>query len=82
MTRERRVNYKTKETRRRRFFGKRNGFGREILFRKNAKTHLMDTKEVNRAILGEFKIQDDVKMYGHVPDIDDFLSLICRAHRI
>ena len=38
------------------------------------KSAIGDTAEVHQAILDEFKIQEDVKMYIQLPDYDDFLG--------
>ena len=68
-----RANYKTKETSRSRFAGKRNGFDRKTRFFANRpKSSREDPQEVNQAILGDFKIQEDVKMHSQLLGYDDF----------
>ena len=36
------------------------------------KSSIEESQEVNRALLDEFKIQEDVEMYGQLPDCDEF----------
>ena len=57
---------------------KRNAFGRKILFCRHAETQYRKPQEVNHAILDEFKIQDDVKMYIQLDDYDDFRVLCAK----
>ena len=60
-----RVNCDTNEARISRFFG---GYSFSIMMRSS----LVDPQEVNRALLCDVQIQEDVKMYSRLSHYDDF----------
>ena len=79
---ERRVNYKTKERRLSRFFGKRNGFGRWIYFVNIPRSIAGCSQGVSQSLLGEFKIPEGVKTYSQLTNFGDFRGFIYRAKLI
>ena len=46
------------------------------------KSGIEDNREVNHAILAEFKIQEDVKTYTQLPGYSDFRVFIYRKRKI
>ena len=49
-----------------------NGFGRKLLFRRHDPAQIGKSQEATQALLDEFTIQDDVKMYRQLPRYGDF----------
>ena len=71
MARERRGNYRTEAT------GsvsseKEIDSGAKYSLVNIPKSSISDTQEVNKVLLGECMVQEDVKMYSQFPDYDDF----------
>ena len=73
------VNYKTEEASPVYPFGKGSRFGRKYDLAIMMKSGIGDTQDASQVLLGEFNIQQDVKMYIQLHDYGDFRVLSWRT---